>query len=265
MSERPVRYEEGLSATQHGARIGKSRSAVLGHEHRERVKALPPTERPRETVKYELDWERRLVEKHVSKPAPSQERSTNLSKAGLIEATDALTRALTGVLGIKPSGSLERVAERTVTAYLQGYARVATGNRMKQSTLDLMALDVGETCIIETRYRQLVYGQTKTARRKLENSDLRYHVEQIRPDAWEVRRIPDGTWDRARDPAKSVKGSWLAALPLDGPGRIHPTAKAACDIITSNNKSKARLILGVPEADWKSKTTEEGVTVKRIR
>lgn len=218
---------------------------------------------PRKGVKIDTgSWDDRLQERHIPRAAPAQVRRTTLAVYALEEATEALSRALTGVLGIKPTGSLERVAERTITTYLKAMAQVQSGSRMKDSTLAIMNMDVGDTIEVAASSKPNLHGQMKTVRRKSEKPDMKWRIRQVRQGFWEITRRPDGAYNKARPLDWSPKSQWLAAIPV-GQTRIYAGLTKANQIIGCSAKARARMILEDDTAHWKSRRVETGIEVTR--
>lgn len=182
----------------------------------------------------------------------------------LNEATIALAQALAHVMGIHPRGNMSRVAERVVKAYLVSSSQLRFGSRMKPSTKEILAMEVNDIIEVEALSKQQLHGQFKTVRKKMNNPEMKFKCEQLRPGWWRIERRIDGSWNKYKAPERNHKALFLSELLLGDEGRVFP-AKKAFDIISDFTKNKARQILKDNNAEWRAKTVLGGILVRRIR
>lgn len=183
------------------------------------------------------------------------------------ELQDEVRAAIRNVLSVSlPDHQVSRITDRFLAAYRRA-AMGKTGTRLKDTTYEIMALEVGEAVEVEASCKANLHGQFKTIRRKLVEPDRKWRVEQVRPGVWRVERRPDGAWNLKKSPLRNPKAVFLANLQLDGRAETYPGVTKPNQIINCHTKNKARDLLGDKNAEWSAYTsTVNGVVyVRRTR
>jgi hypothetical protein len=189
----------------------------------------------------------------------------SLPPAARQELQDEVRAAIRNVVSVMlPDHQVVRITDRFITAYRRAMMG-KTGTRLKATTYDIMALAVGEEIEVEASCKANLHGQFKTIRRKLNEPDRKWRVEQVRPGVWRVERRPDGAWNLQKSAYRNPKAVFLAALTVGGAARTYPGLAKCHQILNCHTKSKARTLTGDVTADWSGKTTSQGVTIRRTK
>lgn len=184
-----------------------------------------------------------------------------LEDRALSYATEEASRALKNIMSLtQPEAIVRRLAERTIKAYLSEL-KSGLGPRMKPSTREIMALEPGESCLIQAFCKQNVHGQLKTIRRHCGDYSLKWRIVEESPGHWRVMRLPPGVEPRRKPPIFNPKARLLASIGLE-PVLVREYRRPM-DFMGCNTKARAREILGEPDADWTCASRPEGVLVWR--
>lgn len=188
----------------------------------------------------------------------------HIHKIPLEEAAHAVKASVKNLTGHTVTDNVaQRIAERVVRTYLIAKGVENFGSRMKDTTVAIMELEVGRSIEVEANCKANLHGQFKSIRRRTNNEDLKWRVEQIKPGLWRVERRGDGSYNKGKSPTRNPKAVWLASIPING-HKVFEGEKAF-EIINDFTKNKARAVLDNNEAEWKAKTIPDGIQVTRIR
>ena len=187
------------------------------------------------------------------------------TKSGLDRAEEAAQQSIRTLIGTRVSGNFRRIAERVLIAYFEDTS-LRSGSRIKDTTEEIMHMEVGATMEVEATCKANIHGQFNTARKKLDNPDAKWKIEPISHMLWRVERVPDGSYVKRKDPKRNGKALFLAEIPLRRK-RLFPERLPKCNhLVNGFTKDRAREILQDPNADWKGRTIASGhISVTRIK
>lgn len=156
---------------------------------------------------------------------------------------------------------VERVATTAISTYLAS-RDPSRGQQIAASTRAMAGMAVGDEIEIRALAPQNIRCNMLTARKISGIPTSTWQMELIEPGRYKVRRLANGARPM-RQALQNPKALKLAAIPL---GAEHAVAsfRNAKDV-QAHYKAIARLLLGEPAAQWKARTTPQGVMVRRIR
>ena len=163
---------------------------------------------------------------------------------------------------IREGGSPEAVATRIINLRRGAFAKRVSRPPSKTTT-EIAALFPGQFLETKEMCRQAIHKRFNTARRMLEDEDAKWRIDKVEPGLIRITRLRHG--EAYQRDVKSAKVYEIASLRV-GESKIaeHIKSTRSTGALGTNHKISARRLLGNDSADWRLRSTNQGVRITRI-